>query len=414
MKIWLITIGEPIPTDGENIRLLRTGIFAKYLASQEHEVIWWNNRFDHSQKQSRKIEISTQIQPNLRLELLESSGYKKNISLKRFQDHIQLAKDFKAKIKAETVPDIIVSSFPTMDLCKECINYGKEKNIPVLLDLRDLWPDTFVEAIPTTILQKIGKMLMFPLFQKAKYICANATGLIGITQPFLDWALKNANRKENSFDAVIHFGYKTTTYNIDNQQFIIEKKQNDIILCYIGNISTNWDFKTINEAIVSLNQQKTEKNYRFIICGNGDSLEEYKKIANHNPNIEFLGRINATEIAYVMTKADIGMIPYLDIPNFQNTLSNKTIEYLAGGLPVLTSVGGYLGKFIATNRLGLGYQNQNVSSLIDSIVELATNQQLYEECKTNAQKIFLEKFSAEKVYHNYMKHLESVILNLKK
>ena len=28
MRVWLIAIGEPLPTDGENVRLLRTGILA--------------------------------------------------------------------------------------------------------------------------------------------------------------------------------------------------------------------------------------------------------------------------------------------------------------------------------------------------------------------------------------------------
>jgi glycosyltransferase involved in cell wall biosynthesis len=411
MKIWLVTIGEPIPSDSENTRLLRTGIFAQFLAKQGHDVVWWNNRFNHAKKESRAIQSSIVLEKNLRLELLESSGYKKNISFKRFYDHIQLATNFRQRIQSEDCPDIIISSFPTMDLCKESIKYAKEKNIPVLLDLRDLWPDTFVDALPS-IAQKIGKLLMLPLFLKAKSICKSATGLIGITQPFLDWGIKNANRATNSHDKVIHFGYTLAKFDVTNININIDKKENDFILCYIGNISNNWDFETINDAILLLNQRQS-KRFRFIICGNGDALESFKNIAKGNQNIEFLGRINAAEIAYVMSKADLGMIPYLDIANFQNTLSNKTIEYWAGGLPVLTSVNGYLGNFIQTKSLGLIYENKNPNDLVQKIEQFAGNQKYYTEIKTNAIDIFEKSFSAEIVYHNYMKHLEFVIQNFK-
>ncbi|MCL6590483.1 MAG: hypothetical protein K6U80_11060 [Firmicutes bacterium] len=34
MKIWLVAIGEPLPTDGNNERLLRMGILANLLVAR--------------------------------------------------------------------------------------------------------------------------------------------------------------------------------------------------------------------------------------------------------------------------------------------------------------------------------------------------------------------------------------------
>ena len=38
MRVWLVTIGEPLPIDGTNERLCRTGILANMLVKRGHKV----------------------------------------------------------------------------------------------------------------------------------------------------------------------------------------------------------------------------------------------------------------------------------------------------------------------------------------------------------------------------------------
>ena len=38
MRIWLATVGEPLPVDAGRQRLLRTGQFAQWLAAHGHEI----------------------------------------------------------------------------------------------------------------------------------------------------------------------------------------------------------------------------------------------------------------------------------------------------------------------------------------------------------------------------------------
>ena len=50
MKIWLLQSSEPMPVLNPNMRLLRTGMMAEKLTERGHEVIWFNNSFDHFTK----------------------------------------------------------------------------------------------------------------------------------------------------------------------------------------------------------------------------------------------------------------------------------------------------------------------------------------------------------------------------
>jgi hypothetical protein len=48
MRVWLITVGgEPLPIDGTNERLRRTGILANTIIKRKHKIIWWTSTFDH-------------------------------------------------------------------------------------------------------------------------------------------------------------------------------------------------------------------------------------------------------------------------------------------------------------------------------------------------------------------------------
>ena len=40
-------------------------------------------------------------------------------------------------------PDIIVVSLPTIEFSYEACRYGEKNNVPVIVDVRDLWPDSF-------------------------------------------------------------------------------------------------------------------------------------------------------------------------------------------------------------------------------------------------------------------------------
>lgn len=52
MNIWLVTIGEPLPIDEGNYRLLRVGILANLLVKKNHNVIWWTSTFNHIEKKT--------------------------------------------------------------------------------------------------------------------------------------------------------------------------------------------------------------------------------------------------------------------------------------------------------------------------------------------------------------------------
>lgn len=95
MRIWLITIGEPLPIDSSNERLYGTGVLANLLIEKGHEIIWWTSTFDHIRKRQRfNMNSSIDINNYFKIKLLHSVTYKKNVSINRIINHYMIARKF--------------------------------------------------------------------------------------------------------------------------------------------------------------------------------------------------------------------------------------------------------------------------------------------------------------------------------
>ena len=126
LKIWIIRASEALPI--ESGKLMRAGLLADYLAKQGHDVVWWTTTFIHGEKRYRFDEQKViDVNEHEKLILLHSPyAYKKNISLARIRYYRRLAKEFQKNCEQYDVPDIIVSSYPTVEFAEVAERYGKK------------------------------------------------------------------------------------------------------------------------------------------------------------------------------------------------------------------------------------------------------------------------------------------------
>ena len=163
MRVWLITVGEPLPIDGNNDRLHRTGMLAKLLVQKGHKVVWWTSTFDHIRKIHRFNSDSTINESNnFKIKLLYSIGYKKSVSIFRFANNYLIGCKFYKYAQEELRPTIILSSLPTLKLSLASVKYGNKKGVPVVLDIRDMWPDMFLDYVPS-LAKRILPFLLLPM-----------------------------------------------------------------------------------------------------------------------------------------------------------------------------------------------------------------------------------------------------------
>ncbi len=147
MRIWLLQIGERLP-GLPGVKKMRTGFLVDKLVRRGHTVVWWSSAFDHFQKAWIDSSTIKGAAGGAQLILLKGCGYQRNVSLKRYLDHRLVAHRFRAMAPQEQRPDIIVASLPAHDLAYEAVRFGAQQKIPVIVDVRDPWPDVFLSGLP--------------------------------------------------------------------------------------------------------------------------------------------------------------------------------------------------------------------------------------------------------------------------
>jgi glycosyltransferase involved in cell wall biosynthesis len=409
MNIWIVCEGEPLPIAGQNGRLMRGGMFATQLADLGYNVTWWSSTYLHYEKKYISDELQTiLLNPNLKLSLLHSpNGYNKNISFKRIRYSKDLGKEFRKHSRRESKPDIIYCSWPLIDLAYEAVKYAKEFDIPVVIDIRDFWPDIFIQPFPKW-LQPIAKLgINFLLKRKVSYVMKSADSIVGVIPKALEFA-ESYGRELKSTDHVVHLAYDNTPVseeaNIRADNFWRTQGLSgaQCIISYVGTISNRiGDFDTLIEAA----EKCTDSSIMFVFCGTGNYLAELTERCKDLKNVILPGYRNRAEIQALLKLSTFGLLAYRNTEDFIDSLPNKFGEYLSQGLIVLTSLKGASKQFLENEHCGAYYHD--ASSLLESIARLKNSPLEKEQMTQNALSLFHREFDASRVYSDFYRFLES-------
>ena len=420
MKIWLLQRSEPTPSQNfQEGRPMRTGLMAKYFSERGHDVIFWTSTFNHTKKIQRyNCNKKEKINDKYYIQYLHAPSYKKNISFKRVINNYLVANAF-SKISNNYIterPDVIIASMPSVELALKGVEYAKKNNVPIYIDIRDLWPDIFFDVTPK-IIHPFVSVLAYIMNKNLKKVLESADGIFSLTESYLSWGLKKIDRNRSIKDKVFPFGYVKQEY-LKNEKFDdfsfwenlnIMKKSEYLIITFIGSLGRMNDLAPIIEAAKILLNKNIK--VKFVICGSGENENIIKNAALEIDNFIYAGFINQIQIYQLMSFSDIGLLPYLKSINYYKNIPNKPSEYLSSGLALALSLDkGEMYDLIKKNNIGFSYNFSGIQ-LAEKILKLSRKRNDLALLKKNALYIFKNDFDADNIYNNIIEFLE---INYKK
>jgi len=416
LRIWLASIGErPNSSADPPERALRMSLLADAIVRAGGEVTWWSTAFDHTHKRVVTPRgMKYRVAPRYEVILTKAAGYKRNVSVRRLIFNFRTSRQIAELAALEPKPDLILTSYPPIEVVSQVAAYGRRHSIPTIADIRDLWPDIWLDAAPAAA-RPIAKLLLSPYFALSRSSLASITAITGITDEFVAWGLARAGRKAGAFDRAFPFGYSLPTLTPDTiglaNQFWNELLENGkdppaLRLCLIGRLGERAGHDHVIEAIRSL-PPDAKARVQLVICG-ADLRQATAKYAS-DPSIVYAGWVDQPKVITLMERSDLGVIPYRNTFDFQNSLSNKTIEYLAGGLALTTGLDGKVRKLIGDNDCGYVYSDQSSSAYRNLLLQILADRHTLERRKTAARTLYQERFQAESVYGDFRDYLFEVV-----
>lgn len=413
LDIWLFQIGEPLPTDSGRPRVLRAGILAEELARRGHRVTWWATTFSHIRKSyDFDRETVVEAKPGLTVHALHGRPYRRNISVARLLNHHDLTKGFKKAAPTKAKPHVIVASMPSLDLAAAAVAYAQANGVPSAIDIRDLWPDAWTYVLPRAA-RPLARLALTPFYAELSSALRGATGILGISELFLDWGLGHSGRARGAWDRVFAMAYQRPSYSDAEQaeaetfwraRGVIATPQ-PRIACFVGNLS-----RRSARALVGIAKafcampQSVRREWRLVLCGTGDLVPELQEAASREPGIILPGWINAVQIWTLMRRSMCGLIPYENVPDLLAGYPNKFGEYLSAGLPILSLLRGAVGESIQRNNCG--WVSNGPVHAASAFEDIARDQNAWNAKSAAAAALFSREFDARVVYRDHADYVE--------
>lgn len=418
MRIWVIQEGEPISFVDGNNRLFRTEMLVNRLVARGHSVLRWSSTFDYLRKtfrfcDGRDIELGS----SLRYLFLHSpTAYKKNISLAHFRHNREIQAAFSLQAVDERVPELIFCSIPSLPLAVAASEYAHRYHVPLVMDVRDDWPDSFLDN-QTFLRRMVWRFLLRRENYRLSQILHQASAITAISQAHLNWALRKAGRCHGPWDAVFPIAHEEPPRNFfeDEKQRLnfygqIGARPDQSLVTCIGRIGSAFDF----ELVVKLARQYLAENrhdIHFVLVGEGPVRRLLKKKCPDLPNLAITGWVNQRHLQRILAITDVGLLPYKSIHS--PTIRNKPLDFLSMGIPVLSSLRGEVEDLIREYNIGLSYANGNLLDFRKSLDYLLEHKRLRMKMKQQALTCFHSLFSATKIYPAFAEFLESFRENWK-
>lgn len=250
----------------------------------------------------------------------------------------------KAQAKRHGKPDIILASSVHPLTMVAGIQIGRRMGVPVICEVRDLWPEAIFQFTKVKENSILGKTLV----RGEHWIYKHADALVFTKEGDTDYIkerewdldqggdidLSKAHYINNGLDIeAFEQGMKVNTIN--DPELVNDK----FTVTYVGSLRPVNDVANILEAAKLL---KNEEDIQFLIYGDGseeDKLAEMIKEENLN-NVYLKGYVKKKYIPYILNCSSVNLLNYSRTKyNWsRGNSSNKLFEYMASGKPIISNV----------------------------------------------------------------------------
>jgi glycosyltransferase involved in cell wall biosynthesis len=410
MNIWIVTNYEPMPFGAPTTRPQRCGMLARALLDRGHDVELWTSTFEHVKHEHLlQQSMRSRVSENMHVQYMYGCGYGSDYSPRRLLHNRQTAREFAAIARArKTPPDVIFAPIPSLELAEAAVQYGRSIRRPVVVDIRDLWPDVYYTMFPRPF-RRTATLLLFSEKMRARRTCKGAAALTAVSGSYLNWALGHARRSSNQWDSVFHLGFSHASPGTseDARREVLELRygipRTKTVPIYVGSFSDFYDVQCLLDCAERL---KNDERLHFVIVGDGEGSETLFARGRRLPNVTMTGWLSFKDVQALLTVSDMGLVAYSKIATM--SLPNKPFEYMAAGLPLISSLKGELEAMITEYGIGRQYQAGDSRSLVTEILWCLDHPEDLNAMRRESLGLFRDSFASQTIYPKLAALLERV------
>jgi len=227
-----------------------------------------------------------------------------------------------------------------------CVIYDSHEDVPRQILAKE-WMPRFIRRIVSEV---------FELYENR---CVKKFDAIIVPTPHIKERFKHLN---NSVWEICNFpSLEEINYSGDNYS-------NCNPACYVGDLSNRRGIKQIAEAAY-------KTGLKLNLCGKFHSTGLDQELNEKYNNVRYLGFLGRTDISEILSNSSMGFVTILNTPNAALSYPIKLFEYMAAGIPVISSDFPLYKEIIEGNNCGICVNPTDIQAITEAIIYIKEHQE---------------------------------------
>jgi glycosyltransferase involved in cell wall biosynthesis len=364
MNIWLIHHHAIPPTEPGSTR---HHSIARHLTARGHDVsivcsaISHHTRTDVLAADRSRRQIS--MHDGVRFLRLRSAPYSKN-DIRRIFNFLS----FSARLRLRELsdlprPDVILGSSPQPLSALMALAMARRLNLPFVLEIRDLWPETLCELGGYS--RRNPAIALLYTIEKILYTKSDA--IITLLPTSLDYISSRGGARDK-------IAYIPNGIDLEQAPYVPPQIHPDkFVVMYAGAHGLANGLEEVVKAVARVRELNPRQNIVFRFVGSGPHKPILRQLADSLSltNIHFEDAVPKEQIFARMSEADAFILNVKDSPLYRHGISlNKAFDYLAMGRPTVFA-GNASNNIFAASSAGISVAADDVEGMAKAVLALS-------------------------------------------
>lgn len=301
-------------------------------------------------------------------------------------------------------PSVLLCSSPPLTIGMPALLICKASKIPMLFEVRDLWPESAVST---------GALTNKPMIQFLSWLekrCYRQATALNVLTPAFKENIVNRGLKDSDLVHNIPCGVDTREMHPSMRCDEIRRElgwtAKNVVL-YTGAMGRANRLSQLIETAMLL---KDRSDILIAIVGGGMEANAINEQINTEKltNIVFYGTRPKEDMPGIAASADICCAVLMKSETFKTVYPNKVFDYMACEKPVIIAIDGLIRELIEKQDAGIFVEPENPRSIADGILSLVDHPGRSRKMAANGRRFVENEFDRDVMAKRYESLLKLV------
>ena len=297
-------------------------------------------------------------------------------------------------------PDVVIATSPQLLVGLSGWWLARLKNVPFVLEVRDLWPESLAGA-------GVGgekSQLYRALDRVARFLYRAAAHIVVVTPAFRDNLIQQRGLAASKISVVAN-GVEAQMFAPQAPDACLRASLNaegKFVVSYIGTLGLAHGLEVLLEAAERMQRDRPE--ILFLVLGEGADRERILSIAKSKglANLRFVPQQLREKIPAYIAASDVCAVMLKDSEIFQTVIPTKMLEFMSCGRPVILTARGQARAVLESAAAGISVDPGNVAALCDAVVRLQQQPATAQQMGRNGRAYIVQNLSRRATGEEYL------------